>query len=103
GAKLERTGPNWNGRARNLERNGNCGWQDRGLRGCPMPLILSLTFAVGLLLVFLSATTGWTPVRDEQPRRAALRAFLDRNGAGQVGVRDFVLFSAATGTTLALA
>lgn len=68
-----------------------------------MPLILSLTFAVGLLLVFLSATTRWTPVRDEQPRRPVLRAFLDRNGAGQVGVRDFALLSAATGIALALA
>jgi len=68
-----------------------------------MPLILSLTLAVGLLLVFLSATTRWAPAREEQPRRSALRAFLDRNGAGQVGVRDFVLLSAGTGMALALA
>ena len=68
-----------------------------------MPLILSLTFSVGLLLVYLSATTRWTPAREEQPRRATFRAFLDRNGAGQVGVRDFVLLGAATGVALALA
>ncbi|MCC6382147.1 MAG: type II secretion system F family protein [Dehalococcoidia bacterium] len=68
-----------------------------------MPLILSLTFAVGLLLVFLSATTRWAPVREEQPLRSALRAFLDRNGAGHVGVRDFVLISTAGGTLLGLA
>ncbi|MCL4239747.1 MAG: type II secretion system F family protein [Dehalococcoidia bacterium] len=68
-----------------------------------MPLILSLTLAVGLLLVFLSATTRWAPARQEQPRRSTLRAFLDRNNAGQVGVRDFILLSAATGMALALA
>ncbi len=68
-----------------------------------MPLILSLTLAVGLLLVFLSATTRWAPAREEQPGRSALRAFLDRNGAGQVGVRDFVLISTGTGIVFALA
>lgn len=68
-----------------------------------MPLILSLTFSVGLLLVYLSTTTRWTPAREEQPRRATFRPFLDRNGAGQVGVRDFVLLGAATGVALALA
>lgn len=68
-----------------------------------MPLILSLTFAVGLLLVFLSATTRWAPVLEERPRPSTLRAFLDRNGAGQVGVRDFVLITTAGGALLALA
>lgn len=68
-----------------------------------MPLILSLLLAVGLLLVFLSATTRWAPARDEQSRPSTLRAFLDRNGAGQVGVRDFVLLSTAAGMALALA
>jgi tight adherence protein B len=68
-----------------------------------MPLILSLTFAVGTLLVFLSATTRGAPEREEQPRRSTLGAFLDRNGAGHVGVRDFVLLSATTGMALALA
>jgi tight adherence protein B len=68
-----------------------------------MPLILSLTFAVGLLLVFLSATTRWAPVREERPRPTTLRAFLDRNGVGHIGVRDFVLISTASGTLLALA
>jgi tight adherence protein B len=68
-----------------------------------MPLILSLTLTVGLLLVFLSATTRWAPVRAEPPRPSTLRAFLDRNGAGQVGARDFVLLSSATGMALAVA
>ncbi|MCC6174084.1 MAG: type II secretion system F family protein [Chloroflexi bacterium] len=68
-----------------------------------MPLIMSLTFAVGLLLVFLSATTRWAPVREEQLRRSTLRAFLDRCGAGHMGTRDFVLMSAAAGTLLGLA
>ena len=68
-----------------------------------MPLILSLTFAVGLLLAFLSATGRWAPVREERPRPSTLRAFLDRNGAGRVGVRDFVLMSTAGGALLALA
>jgi len=68
-----------------------------------MPLILALSFAVGLLLVFLSASTRWAPARVEQPRPGRVRAFLDRNGAGQVGVRDFVLLSTATGMALALA
>lgn len=67
-----------------------------------MPLILSLTFAVGLLLVFLSATGRWVPTREEQARPSTLRAFLDRNGAGQVGVRDFILVSTAGGALLAL-
>ncbi|MBE7520732.1 MAG: type II secretion system F family protein [Thermoflexaceae bacterium] len=67
-----------------------------------MPLILSLTLAVGLLLVFLSATTRWAPAR-EQPRPARLRAFLDRNGAGHVGGRDFVILSAGIGMALAFA
>ncbi|MCC6178025.1 MAG: type II secretion system F family protein [Chloroflexi bacterium] len=67
-----------------------------------MPLILSLTFSVGLLLIFISATTRWAPVREEQPPPSTLRAFLDRNGAGQVVVRDFVLISGAGGTLLAL-
>ena len=68
-----------------------------------MPLILSLTLAVGLLLVFLSATTRWAPAREEQPRRSTLRAFLDRHGAGQLGVRDFVFLCTAIGLALALA
>ena len=68
-----------------------------------MPLILSLLLAVGLLLLFLSATTRWAPARHEQSRPSTLRTFLDRNGAGQVGVRDFVLLSTATGMALALA
>jgi tight adherence protein B len=68
-----------------------------------MPLILTLTFAAGVLLVFLSATARWAPAREEQPRPSALRAFLDRNGAGHVSVRDAVLMSAAAGAGLAFA
>ncbi len=68
-----------------------------------MPLILSLTLAVGLLLIFLSATTRWAPPPAEQPRRSALRAFLDQSGAGQVGVRDFAVVSGASGMLLAFA
>ncbi len=68
-----------------------------------MPLILSLTFSVGLLLVFLSATTRWAPVRDGQRKPSFFRAFLDRNGARQVGARDFVLASTAGGVLLAFA
>ena len=68
-----------------------------------MPLILTLTFAAGLLMVFLSATARWAPVREEQPRPSPLRAFLDRNGATHLSVRDLVLISAAAGMALALA
>lgn len=68
-----------------------------------MPLILTLTFAAGLLLVFLSATARWAPVREEQPRPSPLRAFLDRNGASHVSMRDLVIISAATGMALAIA
>ncbi|NJD66820.1 MAG: hypothetical protein FIB00_16535 [Chloroflexi bacterium] len=69
-----------------------------------MPLILTFTFAAGLLLVFLSATTRWAPTREEQPSRSSpLRTFLDRNGASHVSVRDLILISAATGMALALA
>ncbi|MCC6387444.1 MAG: type II secretion system F family protein [Dehalococcoidia bacterium] len=68
-----------------------------------MPLILILMFAGGVLLVFLSATARWAPQREEQRRPAPVRRFLDRNGAGQVSVRDFFLISTATGALLALA
>lgn len=68
-----------------------------------MPLILTLTFAAGLLIAFLSATARWAPVREGQPRPSPLRAFLDRNGATHLSVRDLVLISAAAGMALALA
>lgn len=68
-----------------------------------MPLILSLTFAAGLLLVFLSATSRWAPQREPSDQPPVLRTFLDRHGGGHLGVRDFVLLSGATGLALALA
>ncbi|MCZ2110121.1 MAG: type II secretion system F family protein [Dehalococcoidia bacterium] len=68
-----------------------------------MPLILMLTFAAGVLLIFLSATARWAPPREDLPRASTLRRFLDGNGAGQVRTRDFFLISTVTGAVVALA
>lgn len=68
-----------------------------------MPLILSIVLAIGLLLVFLSATSRWAPQHEPTNQPSLLRAFLDRNSAGHLGVRDFMLLSVGAGLALALA
>lgn len=68
-----------------------------------MPLILVLTFTVGVLLLFLSATAHWAPQREPSSRPPVLRAFLDRNGAGHLSLRDFTLLSSGAGLVFALA
>lgn len=68
-----------------------------------MPLILSLTFAAGVLLVFMSATVRWAPAREEEKAGidATLRRFLQANGADHLAPRDFLILSAASGVALA--
>lgn len=68
-----------------------------------MPLILILTFAAGVLLIFLSATARWAPAREELPQASILRRFLDGNGAEEIRTRDFLLISTATGAAVAFA
>lgn len=69
-----------------------------------MPLILSLTFAAGILLIFMSATARWAPPQRKDGRglNTALRAFLYSNGAGDLTPRDFVLLSSGSGLGMAV-
>jgi tight adherence protein B len=64
-----------------------------------VPLVLSLILAVGVLLVYLSATSG-RPRGEPKPRESVtgrLDEFLAEAGVEGVSGRDFLLLSAATG------
>jgi tight adherence protein B len=64
-----------------------------------MPLVLSLTLAAGVLLVFLSLTSGKGAAKQTAPQRSfAMRVeeFIQRTGM-EISAADFLLLSAATG------
>ncbi|MBN9492563.1 type II secretion system F family protein [bacterium] len=64
-----------------------------------MPLILSVTFAAGVLLIFMSSTERWTAPRAES--RATLTERLDdylrRNGVIGIAPREFVVLCVVSG------
>jgi len=66
--------------------------------------VLSLTLALGVLLIYLSLTSrpAETPKEEERPWRAArLEEFLRQAGVEGVGTRDFLLLSAGAGAAAA--
>lgn len=69
-----------------------------------MPLILSLTFAAGVLLIFMSSTERWAPPKSaSRPTLAArVEAYLRRNGVNEIAPREFVVLSILSGAALAL-
>jgi len=69
-----------------------------------VPLILSLTFAAGVLLIFMSSTERWAPPKTaSRPTLVArLERYLRRNGVTEIAPREFVVLSVLTGAALAL-
>lgn len=69
-----------------------------------MPLILSLTFAAGVLLISMSSTERWAPPKtSSRPTFAArLEAYLRRHGVTEIAPREFVVLSVLSGCALAL-
>ncbi len=68
-----------------------------------MPLVLSLTLAAGLLLVFLSLTSGGKP-KEGAPREllgTRLDEFARQAGVEGISTREFLLLSAAAGGAVA--
>lgn len=68
-----------------------------------MPLVLSLTLAAGVLLVYLSLTSGRTPGEQAPSRRSwtdRLEEFIRAAGLG-ISASDFVLLSFSAGAALA--
>ena len=68
-----------------------------------MPLVLSLTLAAGVLLVYLSLTSGRTPAEQAPSRRSwtdRLEEFIQAAGLG-ISASDFVLLSFGAGAALA--
>ncbi len=70
-----------------------------------MPLVLSLTLGLGVLLIYLSATSrpGETGKEERQSATARLEEFLRQAGVEGVGARDFLLLSAGAGAAAAAA
>ncbi len=70
-----------------------------------MPLVLSLTLGLGVLLIYLSATSraGETDKEERQSATARLEEFLRQAGVEGVGTRDFLLLSAGAGAAAATA
>lgn len=70
-----------------------------------MPLVLSLTLGLGVLLIYLSATSRPDKAGKEQRPSAAARLeeFLRQAGVEGVGTRDFLLLSAGAGAAAAAA
>ncbi|HWO73764.1 MAG TPA: type II secretion system F family protein [Dehalococcoidia bacterium] len=67
-----------------------------------MPLVLSLTLGLGVLLVFLSATSGPRLQKEGRPSAAArLEEFLRQAGVEGVNARDFLLLSLGAGLATA--
>ena len=70
-----------------------------------MPLVLSLTLGLGVLLIYLSLTSrpGETGKEVRQSAAARLEEFLRQAGVEGVGTRDFLLLSAGAGAAGAAA
>ena len=69
-----------------------------------MPLVLSLTLGLGVLLVYLSATSGGDQEREPgESLTSRLDAFLEEAGVEGVSTRDFLLLSVGAGAALAVA
>ena len=69
-----------------------------------MPLVLSLTLAAGVLLVYLSVTSGRTPAQQAPSGRSLtvrLEEFIQAAGLG-ISASDFVLLSLGAGAALAV-
>ena len=68
-----------------------------------MPLVLSLTLGLGVLLIYLSATSraGETEKEERQSAAARMEEFLRQAGVQGVGTREFLLLSAAAGAAVA--
>lgn len=68
-----------------------------------MPLVLSLTLGLGVLLIYLSLTSrpDETGKQQRQPAAARLEEFLRQAGVEGVGARDFLLLSAGAGAAAA--
>ncbi|MDR7551256.1 MAG: type II secretion system F family protein [Armatimonadota bacterium] len=68
-----------------------------------MPLVLSLTLGLGVLLIYLSATSraGETEKEERKPATARLEEILRQAGVEGVGTRDFLLLSAGAGAAAA--
>lgn len=63
-----------------------------------MPFVLSLTLGLGVLLVYLSVSSGGTVERESGPSfPERLEEFLRQAGVEQVSARDFLLLSLASG------
>jgi len=69
-----------------------------------VPLVLSLTLGLGVLLVYLSATSGSAAGQDAAGESLASRldAFLEEAGVEGVSTRDFLLLSVGAGAALAV-
>ena len=69
-----------------------------------MPLVLSLTLGLGVLLVYLSATSGGAAESAPgESLTSRLDAFLAEAGVEGVSTRDFLLLSAGAGAAAAVA
>lgn len=70
-----------------------------------MPLVLSLMLGLGLLLIYLSATSrpGETGKEEQASMAARLEEFLRQAGVEGVGTRDFLLLSTGAGAAAAAA